>query len=122
MVHGLSIGNTSHGRGVFAAKTFLAGEIIEICPVLLIPENQVRYIDRTDLQDYYFIWNKSIAIALGYGSLYNHSYNANANATKRFNDNELVITAVDMITIGTEICINYLGEPDARGSVWFPVD
>lgn len=122
MVHGLIIGNTKHGRGVFATKTFLAGEIIESCPVLKIPSYEVHHIDRTILFDYYFEWADSIVIALGYGSLYNHSYNANAYATKDHSTNTLTITAVNMIYAGDEIVINYLGEPTARGSLWFDVD
>ena len=52
---------------------------IELCPVVVIPPHEIETIDKTVIYNYYFLWqNNQAAIALGYGSLYNHSYDPNA--------------------------------------------
>ena len=61
-----------------------------------------------------------MALALGYGSLYNHSFRPNARyddvgpQTKEF-------TAMRDIAPGEEITVNYNGEPTSRAAVWFEV-
>ena len=65
---------------------------------------------------YVFGWGRaSTALALGYGSLYNHSYAPNAETLET--PAELVITAVRPIAQGDEIFINYMGT--AQDGVWF---
>ena len=53
------------GRGVFAQKRFVKGEVIETAPVVVIPTEQVKLIDQTVLTNYYYDWeNQAAAIAL----------------------------------------------------------
>lgn len=67
---------------------------------------------------YVFGWGEdSTALALGYGSLYNHSYRPNAETLETAD--ELVITALRDIQPGEEIFINYMGT--AQDGVWFDV-
>ncbi|HOB07816.1 MAG TPA: SET domain-containing protein, partial [Methanoculleus sp.] len=69
-----------HGRGVFARRDLLAGEVIEVCPVIVLGgADEQELLDKTHLFDYYFEWGELAAVALGYGSLYNHSSHANAD-------------------------------------------
>lgn len=65
---------------MFCTEDILADSVIEICPILIIPGEQAREIVRGYiLYEYYFEWKKdSIALALGYGSLYNHAATPNA--------------------------------------------
>jgi SET domain-containing protein len=108
------------GKGIFCARPILKSEIIEVCPVIIIPHNQVEIIHRTVLHDYYFLWShQRAAIALGYGSLYNHSAHANAEYIMDFEANQLFIQAVKDIPQDTEICFNYNGGPEEKGSLWF---
>ena len=61
-----------------------------------------------------------MALALGYGSLYNHSYNPNA----RYDDVGRQIkeySALRDIQRGEEITINYNGAEDILDPVEFPV-
>jgi len=67
-----------HGRGVFAGRRFRTGDVVEECPVLPILEEQIDALDSTDLYGYSFEWEDGVAMALGYGSLYNHSWTPNA--------------------------------------------
>jgi SET domain-containing protein len=111
-----------HGKGVFAARDIEVGEIIEICPVLLFPKSQLEYVRQTVLDDYYFDWGDDgqwYAFALGYGSLYNHSYEANAEYGMDFDAHTIDVYSVRPIAAGEEITINYNGEPDNRSKVWF---
>jgi SET domain-containing protein len=110
------------GRGVFARKTIPAGTIIERVPVLVVALPVVMGI-RNDpvLTRFCFLRNRNTAgIALGYGSLYNHSFRPNAiyeesgSATMQFR-------ALRQIKRGEEITINYNGDPEDCGSVGFPV-
>lgn len=108
------------GKGIFCSRKIAKDEIIEVCPVIIIPQNQIELIHTTVLHDYYFLWNHHrAAIALGYGSLYNHSSHANAEYIMDFQENQLIIQAVKDIEADTEICINYNGGPDEEGTLWF---
>ncbi len=112
------------GRGVFAAKDFTPEEIIETCPVIELPEQDVGHIDKTKLFDYYFGWGanlKGAAIALGYGSLYNHSYEPNAQYEKDFERNAVIFTCLRPIKKDEEITVNYSGNPYSKTPVWFEV-
>ena len=71
----------SKGRGVFTSQSIYTGDLIEICPVIVMPRKELKIIDNTVLFNYYFLWGKKqkkCAICLGYGSLYNHDYHPNA--------------------------------------------
>ncbi len=113
------------GRGVFAQKYFKKGEIIETCPVLVFPAEEVEAFEFTRLYDYYFAWgadSKEAAIALGYGSLYNHSYTPNARYQKDFNNNLLKYICIRDIPKEEEITINYNCDPEDKTPVWFDVE
>ena len=118
---GLCIRQTERrGRGVFAARPFAVGEVIERAPVLVIPRAQVAALRGTLLDSYWFWWDEEHnACALGCGSLYNHDCPANAAFARDIAVAAIVFTAVRAIAIGEEITINYGGAPDDPASVWF---
>jgi len=70
-----------HGWGVFAKEDIMEGEVFEECPILTLPIGKGEITPL--LIDYRFNypqgneWEEQV-LALGYGSLYNHSENANA--------------------------------------------
>lgn len=111
------------GRGVFALRNFKKGELIERCPVLVIPERHSEYILNTKLDHYAFDWDEDedLALILGYGMIYNHSYSPNArmvhDITKRVSD----VIAYRAIKAGDEILINYNGNPNDKSELWFSV-
>lgn len=106
------------GRGVFARENISRDEIIERVPLLILKSAEV---ETSELMDYAFVWGKdTVAIALGYGSIYNHSYQPNARyfdgpgRTKRF-------LALRNIAAGEEITVNYNADPADRDPVGFRV-
>lgn len=111
-----------HGTGVFAAEPIAAEGVIEICPVLLFPKAQLAAMRQTMLDDYYFDWGDDgewFAVALGYGSLYNHAYEPNADYGMDFENKTIDIYALRDIAPGEEIFVNYNGSPENRSKVWF---
>jgi len=110
------------GRGVFAAVPIKAGTVFERCPIIRIPKEEIMHIRRTVLADYFFTWDREkqdAAIALGFGSLYNHSYRPNAKFDMALEDREVVFTALRDIEAGEEITVNYNGKPDDMRRLWF---
>jgi uncharacterized protein len=110
------------GRGVFARRPIRGGEVIERVPVLVLPVTEAEDGSSWDgLAGYCFDWGEGkLALALGYGSLYNHSYCPNA----RYDDvgrRTKLFTALRDIEPGEEITVNYNGEPRSRSAVWFDV-
>lgn len=117
--------NRSHipaaGRGVFAKKNYQKGELIEECPVILLSKRSIPHIDKTELANYYFEWGmdyKKGAIALGLGSLYNHSFESNAEFNQDFKREVVRITAITSIPKNTEITVNYNGDHTDKSPLW----
>ncbi|WP_206519184.1 MULTISPECIES: SET domain-containing protein-lysine N-methyltransferase [unclassified Mesorhizobium] len=110
------------GRGVYAREEIKKGSVIEVVPVIIIPVAEVHaWNSNFGLFDYVFNWEDGImAIALGYGSLYNHSFLPNAKFSI---GTELTITfsAIRRICAGAEITINYNGPPRSRAAMDFTV-
>jgi uncharacterized protein len=113
------------GRGVFARRPFARNEVIELCPVIALSERDAERLNETGLYDYYFGWGKDgkqAAIALGFGSLYNHSFTPNAEHRKDIAGNTMSIVAVREIAAGEEIFIRYqTGIDSERQAMWFEV-
>jgi SET domain-containing protein len=108
------------GRGVFASKALKKGETIEICPVMLLKGEGVK-LRKSELYNYYFLWDKQpdAAIALGFGSIYNHSYNPNATYKKHLEDGVVEFIAIRNINSNEEITINYnYGDPNDKSTLW----
>lgn len=117
------IGTTAHkGRGVFTAFPIPENSLIEICPVILIPQVQTPSIDQTVLYEYYFIWqNQDLALPLGYGCLYNHSTSPNAEVIYDYDAQEIHIQSIKDIGEGEEITIDYHNDDSYKGKLWFEV-
>lgn len=98
------------GRGVFTSKILKKGELIEICPVIELSYKEHQKLSGHILENYAFVWNtrkRSVAILLGFGSLYNHSSKPNADYIKKLSDGVMVFKALKNIKAGEEITIDY---------------
>ena len=111
------------GRGLFATRAFAVGATVEVCPVVILDRDEVDRIVETLLDTYYFGWgdNGRGAIALGYGSLYNHSYEPNVRYLRDFESGHLQFVAIRPIRPGDELTVNYNGDPTCRDPVWFDI-
>jgi SET domain-containing protein len=109
-----------HGLGVFATRAFAAGDSIERCPVVVVPAAERPLLDETNLYNYYFTWqDQAAAIALGYGSLYNHSPAPCARYLKIFGADTVEFAAVCNIDSGHEITVDYTDR--GKNPLWFPL-
>lgn len=114
--------STDKGRGVFTSIDISEGDTIEVCPVIIIPKSELPIIHKTILHDYYFLWGENMedcAIALGFGSLYNHEIHPNANFILDLENETIDIVAIENIKAGHEITLNYNGEPGDETILWF---
>lgn len=124
-IPGLFIMETpNRGKGVFAGLPISEGDSIEVCHIVKIAKAEIPIIHKTSLHDYYFLWGEDLeeaALALGFGSLYNHQLFPNANFFLDLENETIDIVAIRDIEPGEEITINYHGEPGDEGEVWFEV-
>lgn len=95
-----------HGYGVFAGKHFKKGEIIEECYAIITKGG-----DET-LEDYYFAVKKKYALLTGFGSIYNHTHEPNADYIINAKRQLAIIKAAQSIRKGEEIFVSY-------GDKWF---
>ena len=111
-------------KGVFTTDKISEGTVIEIAPMLVLPEIDNLLIDKTHLYNYYFLWgkeNKQFAIALGYGSIYNHSFQPNVAYKMDFENETITFVAWRNIEKDEELFINYNGDEDSNEPLWFDV-
>ncbi|RCW50248.1 SET domain-containing protein [Paenibacillus prosopidis] len=107
-------------RGVFATRDIQKGELIHEAPVIPYPNEDHDYIEKTILSDYVFEYGANhTAILLGYGSLFNHSYQPNATYDINFDNHTFDFYAYTDIKAGDEILINYNGDVDCDDPLWF---
>jgi uncharacterized protein len=117
---GLRVAAGPRGRGVFAARAFRAGEVVERAPIVVFPREVVAPLRGTVLDDYWFWWDDDrLALALGLGSLYNHACPASVSFDPDRVARLMVYTAARDVAAGEELTINYHGWPDCPDPVWF---
>lgn len=111
------------GLGVFASKKIAVDEVIEESPVIVIPQEQVSDLAKTDLLNYaFFAWGSdkiAAAIVFGHGSLFNHSYEPNAKYVIYAEEKLIRFVAIKDIEPDEEIVMNYNGKSDDKTRLWF---
>lgn len=102
------------GRGLVASIDLHAGEIIDVCPVLIIPSSERAKLAGTIISHYYFHWEDgdgeddwSAAIALGSISLCNHAPTPTARFELDRQRKTITLYALHNIAVGDEITIDY---------------
>ena len=112
------------GLGVVATGTIVKSEIIECCPVIVLsPDSKLdkgwkrlhQVMLETMFTHHHFWWTARYgALALGYGSLYNHSSEPKADIVKYIKQRKMVFIANRDLHEGEEITICYR-------CVWFDI-
>ena len=117
---------TPKGRGVYAARAISAGEVVEICPAIVLTAPWRPLPIR--LKHYAFNWGnlvkgpKAIALAMGYGGMYNHANPANVRYEAITDGNYMRFTAERDIAADEELTINYNsvdGGVSSENNSWF---
>lgn len=112
------------GRGVVATRRIARGDLVERVPVVVVPASQFAAVSATVLDGYVYDWGASgeeLAVALGHGSLYNHSFEPNVVYVKHLDARLLEYRALRDVEAGEELLINYNGDPEDRTPMRFEV-
>lgn len=113
------------GRGVFTSEAIEKDSVIELCPLVIIPKNEVTLIHKTVLHDYYFLVpddSGNACFPLGYGLLYNHSKTPNAETFINLETNYLEVHSTQKIEAGAEIFIDYQDSNEGeKPDLWFEI-
>jgi len=118
------LSNTPKGRGVFATQSIAKGTVIDVSPVLVLsPEEVTNHTSRTVLQHYTYYWpnpsnpkgQQTQAVALGLGSMFNHSrLRQNVVWSRDTAAETITYKAHGDIQAGEELCISY-----GNARLWF---
>ncbi len=111
------------GNGVFANIDIKEGDLIERCPIIELPDDNLEAVEQSFLVNYIFYFGEKrerMLLALGYGSIYNHK--ENPNAKYRIDEKEATIEfiAINNIKKDDEITVNYIQDhKDNKNPLWF---
>lgn len=107
------------GRGVFALEAIAEGDVVEVCPVIVVPADALEALDGTPLRDHWYGWGEDGdgAVAMGHGSFYNHADDPNCEYLAHDVLDALVIRALRDIEAGEELTIDYTG--GGVNELWF---
>ncbi len=112
----------SRGRGVFTTKSLAANTVVEISPIVELSPKDRKIIEGTKLFHYVFEWGKSkrkAAMALGYISMYNHSFEPNCEYEMDYDNLTMTVRTIKPIKKGQELYFSYNGNPDDKTPLWF---
>jgi len=108
----VGISSTLGIRGIIATEPLSVGTIVERCPLIFLPVSQGKFLKETVLWKYYFEWTKAYhCLAMGYGSLVNHSFKPNIQYIFDYSHKTLNFKVIEPIKSGEEVFVNYNGNP-----------
>lgn len=122
----LAPAGTAKGTGVFASRAIEAGEVVEVAPVIRLRSD--FELMEIELKRRVFDWERlasaegTSALALGYGSMYNHADPANMRYSSAYDGDAIRFVAARAIARDEELTINYNGlggEPHSTEEIWF---
>ena len=101
---GLAVKHGRRGRGVFAQRRFVKGELVESCPTVAVRDSEVT----GRLGDYVYTSVKEgdVLLVLGYGMLYNHSEDPNVEYVQE-DPSTIDFVALRSVKPGDELTIHY---------------
>ncbi len=110
------------GRGMFTWTSLEKGTVIEVAPVIVMSRQERTFLDQTLLHDYIFEWGErqdQCCVAMGYVSIYNHSYQSNCEYEMNFTKEIISVKTIRSIEAGEELFINYNGDWNNAKPLWF---
>lgn len=114
---------TPLGRGVFASRDLNSGEIVEVAPVVLLDLKTQPF--PAAIRRLAFNWSKThVVLALGFGSLYNHSDQPNLVFKRDIETLTITFSTLREIQPGEQLTISYdyIGPGESpRDRSWFEI-
>jgi uncharacterized protein len=107
------------GRGVFASERIEAGDVVEVCPVIVVPAAEIDALNATTLRDHWYGWGDDgdAAVAMGHGSFYNHADDPSCGYEAHDDLDALVVRTRRRVEAGDELTIDYTG--GGLNALWF---
>ncbi|KAG0035174.1 hypothetical protein BGZ81_000095 [Podila clonocystis] len=103
------------GRGVVTSVPIPARTTIDLSPILLFPTQEYTHHGQfTQLDHYTYRWLGGMALALGLGSMFNHSKDPNVGFQRDFVNKMIRYSTLRDVAAGEELCISY------GPNLWFP--
>lgn len=109
-------------RGVFAKDNIKEGVVIEVCPIIDVSEDEVGSLNDSVLTSYFFYYGEKLnrlLVALGFGSIYNHSNRPNATFEIKQLEGVMDFIAIADIGRDEEITIDYKHGLKDQTPLWF---
>ncbi len=100
------------GRGVYAERNLMNGDVI-VCDILLLNPEDTKKVNETDLQFYTFRVNDlQDCLVLGIGELFNHADSPNVSYELVEYDGrmQMVFEVTKFIAKGEQLFINYAAD------------
>lgn len=107
------------GRGVFATEDINKGETLEVAPIIVLKHEDFIDTKWNLLFEYYFWLDHEVVLALGYGSMYNHSMDPNAEYKIDIKKKSITFKTIKELKKGEEIYFNYKGSSSSKAPLWF---
>ena len=118
----------SKGKGAFAKKDIKKETVIDVANVVLITNRDYKKIKKTELYDYCYIWEDpklkpafKNAVTLSVSQFINHSYTPNLRYLYDYKNKAIEYSAIEDISKGEELTMNYNGLVDDTSPLWFKV-
>lgn len=97
-----------YGRGIFANKNIKKGTIVEISELITIDSTKEdKMVSSTKLKHYLYLYKDTSALALGLGSLFNHSNHPNVSWKMNEKNKTIVFKVNQDIEKGQQLFIDY---------------
>ena len=117
------------GKGVFATRDIEKDGLVDIAHVVPILNKEYKKIKRTVLYNYIYIWEDpkyvpeyKYAITLSISQFINHSYHPNIVYSHNYDSCTIKYHALEDITKGEELTVNYNANVNDSSAVWFKVE
>ena len=96
------------GRGVFALRDIPKHTVLDVCPVLIFPQDEyAAYGRHTRLDHYTYRWRGGFALALGLGSIFNHAPSPNCGWVRNMDAETITYCTIKDVVAGSELFISY---------------
>lgn len=101
------------GRGIYANQMIQAGQVVMLCELLVLDQNDTVAVNETALKYYTFKFtDDQDCLVLGLGEIFNHDDNANVSYQIVMHEgrNMMQFTALSQIEADAQLFINYTAD------------
>jgi hypothetical protein len=117
------------GKGIIAKEFIKKGTILDVAHIILVSKKDYEQMKDTVLWNYLFEWDdpklkgeNEYALAFSICQFLNHSYNPNIKYEYDYENSTITFIAIKDISKEEELIVNYNGNCNDNGPMWFEVE